>query len=86
MGSQQYLPLYYYIRTVSQSCVKLFCIQMIRKVYDQYNELYPIKNVNTMFVYVCLLAPSSLSYSIWISSHLKLCIATAIRNFKWLKM
>ena len=59
---------------------------MIRKVYDQYNELYPIKNVNTMFVYVCLLAPWSLSYSIWIFTNLKLCLVTAIHNFKWLKM
>ena len=27
-----------------------------------------------------------ISYSIWIFSHLKLCLATAIHNFKWLKI
>ena len=28
----------------------------------------------------------TLSYSIWISNRLKLCIAIAIHNFKWLKI
>ena len=32
------------------------------------------------------LTPRSLDCSIWIFSHLKLCLATAIHNFKWLKM
>ena len=30
--------------------------------------------------------PRSLSYSIWIFSHLQLCIAVARHNFKWLKI
>ena len=30
--------------------------------------------------------PRALSYSIDIFSHLKLCLATAIHNFKWLKI
>ena len=36
---------------------------------------------------LCLVVnPRALSYSILISSHLKLFLATATHNFKWLKM
>ena len=37
----------------------------------------------------CQLSPLTLwppNYSIWISTHLKLCLADAIHNFKWVKI
>ena len=42
--------------------------------------------VKNMRVYSALLTLYPPNYSLWIFTHLKLCLADAIHNFKWVKI
>ena len=46
-------------------------------------SIYRKKNFNRFFLALTLWPPN---YSIWIFTHLKLCLADAIHNFKWVKI